>query len=124
MHDEGLLVPIILFLTLGTVFAIAIATRHRERTMMIEKGLSVDEIKALYSRTVQRDPLTSLKWGILLILAGCAVLMGIFLHQQYGVNEGVIVGLITLAVGIGLVLFYNIAAKRAHGQHPGAELHT
>jgi hypothetical protein len=80
---------------------------------MIEKGLSSDEIKAMYSRDVRRDPLSSLKWGILLVLAGMALMLGVFLRERYFVDEGVIIGMICLFVGIGLVIFYGIASKKA-----------
>ena len=79
---------------------------------MIEKGLSSEEIKAMYTRDVSRDPLSSLKWGLLFVLAGMALLLGNFLHEHYLVEEGVMVGLVCLFVGIGLVIFYSIASKK------------
>ena len=113
MQSEGLLVPIILFLVVGTVLIILITTRHRERIAMVEKGLSSDEIKAMAARPEHpRNPLASLKWGILFVMAGCAILIGIYLHEHYVVQEGVTVGLICLFLGIGLVIYYGLAAKR------------
>lgn len=113
MQEEGLLVPIILFIVIGTVLTILITTRHRERIAMVEKGMSSDEIKAMISKPERvRDPLSSLKWGILFVMAGCAILLGIFLQERYMVQEGATVGLICLFLGIGLVVFYGMAARR------------
>jgi len=104
-----------MFLSVAAVFIIWIVTRHRERITMIEKGLTNDEIKAMYHKNikdVKRDPLASLKWGILFVLAGVAIVLGNFLHAQYNTDEGIIIGLLCLFVGIGLVLFYSIASKK------------
>ncbi len=80
---------------------------------MIEKGLSDDAMKALYSKKEwRRDPLSSLKWGLLFLLAGIAILLGNFLHVHFNLEEGAIIGLVCLFVGIGLVIFYSIASKK------------
>ena len=115
MQPHEVAVPIVLFSAIAAVFFIWITGRHRERMSMIEKGLSSDEIKALYSRDVKRDPLNSLKWGLLFLLTGVAVMTGNFLHHQFEVEEGpVMIGTICLFVGIGLVLFYGIASKKVN----------
>lgn len=115
MGAEEVLVPITLFMSTAVVFVIWLITRHRERVSMIEKGLSSEEIKAMYQRgikDVKRDPLSSLKWGLLFLLAGVAILLGNYLHVQFNVDEGAIFGLVCLFVGIGLVVFYSIASKK------------
>jgi di/tricarboxylate transporter len=112
MRSEEVMIPITMFMSFAAVLIIWLITRHRERVTMIEKGLTSDEIKAMYHREIRRNPLTSLKWGILFVLAGVAIVLGNFLHAQYNTDEGVIIGLLCLFVGIGLVLFYNIASKK------------
>jgi cytochrome c oxidase subunit IV len=81
--------------------------------IMVEKGLTSEEMKAMYMRDVRRDPLHSLKWGLLFVLGGAALMIGQYLHETYYLHEGVIMGLVILCVGIGLLIFYGIAAKRA-----------
>ena len=105
-------VPIILFLTVGVVIWTALLNRHKERITMIEKGMSSDDIKALYARNIQRDPLSSLKWGIIFVLGGVAVMFGNFLVERFHVEPPIIVGMVCLFVGVGLVLFYSIASKK------------
>ena len=112
MNGEEVLVPLMGIVAVAAVFITFFASRNRERMAMIEKGLSSDEIKAMYAREIRRDPLNSLKWGILFVLGGVAIIAGNYLHHQYGVDEGIIVGMVILFVGVGLVLFYGIASKK------------
>ena len=116
MHGEEVLVPLAFFVFLGAILITHISARHKERMSMVEKGMSSEDIKALYARQINRDPLSSLKWGILLVLAGASVMLGHFLHSQYDMDEGAVAGLVILAVGVGLVLFYSIATKKMNQQ--------
>lgn len=112
MGAEEVLIPITMFMSAAAVLIIWLVTRHRERVSMIEKGLTSEEIKAMYHREIKRDPLASLKWGLMAVLAGVAILLGNYLHVQFNVDEGAIFGLVLLFVGIGLVMFYSIASKK------------
>ena len=112
MHGDEVLVPIVFFIFLGVVILAAIRAKHQTRMGMITKGMSSEEIKALFSKDVSRDPLSSLKWGILFVFGGLAILLGNVLHYRFNVEEGVIVGLVCLFAGFGLLLFYAIASKK------------
>src|SRR5512143_662919 len=113
MHDAGIMVPILFIMSAAAVFIVHLPASHRERMIIVEKGLTGEEIKAMYMREAKRDPLQSLKWGLLFILGGVALMLGIYLHETFFVPEGVIVGMVFLFVGLGLLLFYGIAMKRA-----------
>lgn len=116
MH-EPFLIPIILFLSIAAVLIVWLTTRHRERVAMVEKGLSSEEIKAMYSREVKRDPLRSLKWGILFVFGGIAVVLGNILSEYLHVEEGgIIVGMVAVFLGAALLLYYFIAAKKLKEQ--------
>ncbi|HMD13949.1 MAG TPA: DUF6249 domain-containing protein, partial [Bacteroidota bacterium] len=105
MPGEVAIIPLIFFAVLGAVIIIGISTRHKERMSMIEKGMPSEDIKALYTpRQYKRDPLSSLKWGLLFVLAGVAILLTNYLHTQYGMEEGAGIGIVMLFVGIGLVV--------------------
>jgi len=115
MHSDDaifMLGPMFVVFVIAAVIISRVVAKHRERTMMIEKGLASEEIKAMYARDVRRDPLSSLKWGILLVLGGLAVMIGVYIREYYFANDGIIVGMVCLFVGIGLVIFYTIAAKK------------
>ena len=84
---------------------------------MVEKGLSPDEIKAMYASNIKRDPLTSLKWGILFVSAGIAVLLGGVMHEYFRMQEdGIIIGMVGVFIGAGLLVFYAIASKKLKAQ--------
>lgn len=103
----------IVFLSITLVIGTFLLTRHRERTMIIEKGMSPDEIRALVSSGGFRThPLSSLKWGIVFISVGLAALLGVWLESMYHNDGGFIPGLIALFGGAGLVLFYVIASRK------------
>lgn len=107
------LIPIVLFVSVAAVFGAYILTRHKERITIIEKGLKAEDYAALYrSAGKQIYPLSSLKWGLILVLVGIAVLVGLWMQQVYDVEEGVFFGLVALAAGIGLLVFYAIARKQ------------
>ncbi|MEK7670744.1 MAG: DUF6249 domain-containing protein [Bacteroidota bacterium] len=114
MHGEEVLIPLIFFLTIGAIWGSIVLTRHKERMSMIEKGLKAEDIKSLYERqTLRVNPLSSLKWGIVLVCVGIAIILGIWLRDNYMFNDGIIPGLIATFGGVGLVLFYFIAGKKA-----------
>jgi len=48
-----------------------------------------------------------------LVGVGAAILLGLWLHETFGVHGGVFPGLIAIFGGAALVLFYLISRKRA-----------
>jgi hypothetical protein len=112
MDGMEILIPLVLFLSTAAVLVTHISAKHRERMRIIEKGMAGEDIKAMYARNWKFEPMGSLKWGILFVLAGLAIMLGNFLHDYYFVDEGVIIGMVCLFVGIGLVVFYTIASKK------------
>jgi hypothetical protein len=112
MQGPEILIPLSFFIGLAIVIAMHIKARHRERTMLIEKGASSDEIRALFTRTWKENPLSSLKWGILFVMGGIALLVGNILYDRFFIQPPAIFGMIIFFVGIGLLLFYTIASKK------------
>ena len=112
MQGEEVLIPIVFFVFMGVVILAIIRSRHQTRMAMIEKGLTSDAMRAVFAKDISRDPLMSLKWGILFVFGGLAILLGNLLHYRFNVEEGVIIGLVCLFAGFGLLLFYSIAAKK------------
>ncbi|MFN0157906.1 MAG: DUF6249 domain-containing protein [Bacteroidota bacterium] len=113
MGVSEVFIPITFFLTIGGIWGLLALTRHKERMTMIEKGLKSEDIKAMYERgTIRISPLSSLKWGMVFVAIGLAVLLGMFFRQNYYVDDGIYPALISLLGGLGLVAFYFIANKR------------
>lgn len=111
------LVPIsivgITFLSIVAIVGSVVLTRHRERTMMIQKGLTPEEIKAIYAGdNAPANPLRPLKWGLVLIGVGVAIILSLWLETAYHVDEGIYPALIALFGGAALVAFHLIARRR------------
>lgn len=111
--DGGILVPIFFFICLTLVWGGYYLSRHKERMTIIDKGLSPEDMKALYTTWSRpSSPLSSLKWGILFCMVGLAILLGAWLHSMYFIEGWVFPGLIAVFGGAGLILFYWIASRK------------
>lgn len=81
---------------------------------MIDKGLSPEDIKSMYQRGMLRvNPLSSLKWGIIFLAIGVAAVLGLWIHSYYYVGDEIIPALMAVFGGIGLIMFYSLAARKA-----------
>ena len=115
-HVGEVLIPITMFLSIAVILFKVYDDRHRERMMIIEKGLASEDVKHLYSHksTWRVNPLSSLKWGMLAAFIGAGVLIGGMVSAAVPwIREPQLMsGFIFLFGGIGLVIFYAMAAKQ------------
>ena len=100
----GILITLIISLVIATYFYF----RSRERQMMIEKGLTVEQISELFKS--KRNPYTWLKLGIIIIGTGIGVGLGV-LTENIGLYEGFIPLFIITFIGLGFVGAFFIARK-------------
>jgi hypothetical protein len=115
MDVNGLIAIVFFFTSIMLIAGSAIIGRHRERMGMIEKGMKAEDIKAMFVRNfTEPHPLTSLKWGIIFVAVGLAVLLGLFLHSAFYMEGGIFPALIAIFGGAGLILFYFIAKRKEH----------
>ncbi|HEX2982933.1 MAG TPA: DUF6249 domain-containing protein, partial [Ignavibacteriales bacterium] len=70
------LVPIVLFLTTGLVITSFFYLRMRERQALIEKGLSAEQIQAMYVKRPGLQGYTLIKIGIVLVFFGIGLGVG------------------------------------------------
>ena len=85
--EGGIFVAIFLFLTIGCILGGLIISKHKERMRIIEKGLTPEDIKALYLTQMRpSSPLSSLKWGILFVMVGLAIFLGVWLDETFREN--------------------------------------
>jgi hypothetical protein len=81
---------------------------------LIEKGLTPEEVKAYFAdaNTKPRNPYSSLKWGILLTFFGAGIFIANLMEDFYDIDEGVMMGIIVLCVGLGFLTYFAwVSAK-------------
>jgi hypothetical protein len=110
---EPVLATAFICLTVVLIWGGIIFTRHKERLLLIERGVKAEDIRPLYERSLGRlNPYSALKWGMVFTAIGLAALIGVWLTEVYNMPDGIIPSLIVLFGGLGLVGFYLIANKR------------
>jgi hypothetical protein len=116
MNPSEVIIPVVFFLSIAAIWGGIVLTRHRERMTIIEKGLRPEDMKSLYERSSRKpNALGALKWGMVFMAIGLAVLVGMYLRETFFVDEAVYPGLIALLGGLGLVMFYLLAGRKAQG---------
>jgi hypothetical protein len=126
-HPEELFIPIIAIISTfgipGFVLWKFIEARNRERMAIIEKGMAAEEIRQLFMREKSQsrnpNPLTNLKWGLLIFFVGIGALIGrnmsTWVYEagfgHYNSNDMIPAGVL-IGGGLGLIIFYGIAAKK------------
>ena len=101
-------VPLLaLFIAIAVI--VKIALDHRTRQKLIEKGLVDENVKYLYRENGETRALGTLKWAMVLIGIGLAVIIG-QLVPDHMMEEITAAGMFLLA-GVGLVVYYLIASK-------------
>ena len=118
MNDfvEGLIPLTAIIFTFGIPGVIIfwyIYIRHKERTKLMDMGLSPQEARE-YFRDLERrpkNPYSSLKWGILATMVGLGLFLGIILDEM-GFKDSITGALITLFVGIGFLIYYFIIRNK------------
>jgi len=104
----SLLIPIIFLLVTGIIWVSFIYFRSQEKQMMIEKGLTQEQMKELFK--TKRYPYLSLKLGILILSIGFGLGLG-FLFQSFTGNDNWLAFFIVTFTGVGFVVGF-IAAKK------------
>ncbi|NUN68792.1 MAG: hypothetical protein HUU02_03675 [Bacteroidetes bacterium] len=112
--DPDIVIPVFLFGGTAVVLWKFLDDRHRERMIIIEKGLVKEDLKYLYAAGSRpAHPLSSLKYGMLAAFIGMGILVSAFLSRVFWDSaEQVTAGIIFLSAGLGLITYYSIAKKR------------
>ena len=114
------LVPMVVVTVIfGTlVLIIKILSDNRIRKSLIESGQLDEKAKYLFLKAEKGpvDPLNSIKWGMVLVGIGLALLIGQFFSQYmyFGDVEGITFGLMFLFAGIAFLIYYNLKKKEGN----------
>jgi uncharacterized membrane protein YkgB len=101
-------IPIIMTLVVGAVLIVYFYLKSKEKQMLIEKGLSAEEIKKFFEE--KRDGLWLMKIGIISIFFGLGLGIGMMLQdattKEYWIPFSLFVG-----TGIGFVVANVLSDK-------------
>lgn len=101
-------VPLLaLFIAIAVI--VKIALDHRTRQKLIDKGMVDEKVKYLYRENGETRALGTLKWALVLIGIGLAVIIGQLVPDRM-MEEITAAGMFLLA-GIGLLVYYVIASR-------------
>ncbi len=112
--SEGLTGVLIVFIIFSTAaFVIKVVSDNRIRRRLIESGQLDEKVKFLTFHSGRRpaDPLSSVKWGMVMIGIGLALLIGQLF--PYDVTEEMTFGLMFLFAGLAFLIYYNIQKRQA-----------
>lgn len=87
--------------------------KHKERTKLMDMGLTPQEARE-YFRDMEKkpkNPLGSLKWGILLSMVGIGLFIGIVLDEA-GFHDSLTGVLVLLFGGLGFIIYYFVANSK------------
>ncbi len=116
-HAAEAMIPVI-----GIIFTFGIPgvlifwfiwVKHKERTKLMDMGLSPQEARDYFRESEKRpkNPYSSLKWGILFTAVGIGLFIGIIL-DELGFKSEVTGVLVLLFAGIGFIVYYIIASSK------------
>jgi len=94
-------IPIVFFLVAGLVMVTFFYLKSREKQMLIEKGLSSEEIKQFYEK--KKDNFILLKIGIISVFFGLGLGIGMALQDNLGRDYWIPLSLFTMT-GLGLIV--------------------
>lgn len=107
MGSEVVVVPII-FLTIAAISISYFYLRYRERSTIIEKGLTPDQMLALYDK--KKDPLLMLKIGVVVFFFGLGLGIGMLIEEANG-NDAWIPFLLFTSTGLGFIVAFYLSKR-------------
>jgi uncharacterized protein YneF (UPF0154 family) len=110
-------IPIVMFLVFGIIIVTYVYFRSRERQLLIEKGLSADEIKSFFEE--KRDPYRMLRIGIISIFFGLGLGLGM-LSGDEATREVWMPMTIFVFTGVGFVVA-NLLGNKLRKQYKSDE---
>jgi uncharacterized membrane-anchored protein YhcB (DUF1043 family) len=101
-------IPIVMFLVIGLIIVTYLYYRSREKQMLIEKGLTAEDIKQFFQK--QKDYFMLTKMGIICIFFGIGLGLG-FLSGDDAAREIWMAPSIFVFTGIGFVVANLVGNK-------------
>ncbi|MBK8069481.1 MAG: hypothetical protein IPK27_18215 [Rhodanobacteraceae bacterium] len=102
------LIPIVLFVCI--VVAIHIIMDGRVRRRIAESGASEDLVRTMLAADERNRAVSSLKWGLVLVLVGIA--FGLIDLLNLRQDDPATFGIVIAAAGLGMLGFHMLAARK------------
>jgi hypothetical protein len=112
--DEGLVGVLIVFVIFGAAaFVIKVISDNRIRRRIVESGQVDEKVKYLYFKSGKKmfDPLSNVKWGMVLVGIGAALLLGQLF--PYDITETMTIGFMFLFAGLAFLIYYFIQKDKS-----------
>jgi len=107
--NEGILIPISMFLAIFGVVYLYLSTRNKERLALIEKGADASIFMRGRSNTAPIWKVLILNLALLLMGIGAGIFVASILYHNLGVaEEAAYPGTIFLTAGIALFVGFNM----------------
>lgn len=105
-------IPIVMFLVIGLVLITFFYFRSKEKQMMLDKGLSYEQMLELLK--FKTDHMFTLKTGIVVTFFGIGLGLG-FLLRSWTFEEEWMAFTIITSIGLGFITAYIVARKLKNG---------
>ncbi len=93
------------------VWIVKISLDAKLKHKLIDKGVEADVARNMFRNIHQENYPSSLKWGMVFIAIGAALFIGEYFPRY--LNDGAILGLVSIFAGVALVIFYLLNASAA-----------
>ncbi|MCX6149133.1 MAG: DUF6249 domain-containing protein [Ignavibacteriales bacterium] len=112
----GVFIPIIFLLVSGLIVIAAIYYRSRERQMLIEKGLSAEQIREFFKDKIiaKKDSYILLQVGIISVFFGIGIGIGLMLEDWTSKDYWNVLFIFTFT-GAGFIVANLVAKKLSNG---------
>lgn len=109
----------------GVLIFYHIYLKHKERTKLMDMGLTPQEARDYFKETEkkQKNPLNTLKWGIIFTMIGLGLFIGILLDEA-GFKDSLTGVMVLVFGGAGFILYYFIATSKTKKEQAGLNHQT
>lgn len=111
MHPEEVLIPLTIFIATAAVLITWIYYRSKEKQMMIEKGMTPEQMIQFLNSRKKISPQVLLKIGIIIICFSVGMAIGL-LVDEYGGPQAFVPFPIIFSIGLGFIIAYYIGIKK------------
>ncbi len=115
MLTEGVLITAVVFIAIVATIRTIADTITRNK--LINQGLVDDKVKGVFARDAKLQRLSSLKWGLVLVGIGLALLIG-QIAEDYLTDQATF-GLVFIFAGIAFFIYFGVAQRHLNG--PGEQ---